>query len=112
MNYRLLTLLLFLLACKPSEPEIPEGIAGDTVMRDLLIDFSLAEAASNINSAAGKLPPFRPELFFEAALKQKGIDRERFITSLEFYRKNPALLEKIYDDAIAELARKQIGGEK
>jgi DNA integrity scanning protein DisA with diadenylate cyclase activity len=98
-----------LAACNPASTETPEGVLSDTLMRDLMIEFYMADAASMINQTENQFAQFRPELFYESALKQKGIDRETFIKSLEFYQQEPKKLEKIYESAISELAQRQIG---
>ncbi|MBX7202631.1 MAG: DUF4296 domain-containing protein [Bacteroidia bacterium] len=103
-----LLLVLFITACRPAQPEVPEDVLPDTVMRDLLIEFSLAEAAANINQAEQRYETFKPELFYESALKNRSIDRESLIRSLEFYQEHPKMLEKIYDQAISELSQRQI----
>lgn len=108
MRLGILLALMVLCACNPSVPERPEGILPDSTMRNLIIEFSLADAAAIVNKTDQRFKPFLAELGYEAALKKQGIDRETLIRSLEYYEKHPKLLEKIYDDAIAELNKRQI----
>lgn len=100
-----------LLSCSGGD-ELPEGILPDTTMRNLIIEFNLAETASEQSLFDPDVPDFKAELYYEAALKKQGISRETFIRSLNYYSDKPERLNRLLEDAITELSKRQIRKNK
>ena len=96
----------FLFSCKPKEAKIPAGILPKEQMVSVLTDVHLAEAALTLNTkndsaalvAAG---------YYNFIYQSHRITKKQFDESLDFYTKHPELLEKIYEEVINELSKKQ-----
>ena len=94
-------------SCAKKEKK-PNGILADSTMRNLIIEFTLAEAGAELSLNKQEIPDFKSELFYESTLKKSSISRDSFIKSLNYYSENPDQLNKIYEDAITELSKRQM----
>lgn len=103
---RSVVLLIFLSACGGNE-ELPEGIIPDSVMSHLLVRFSLIDASYTVSLTDPSSVRFKPELFYEAELKERGYTREEFNESIHFYTRNTKRLLSIYEEAFEELSKEQ-----
>ena len=100
-----LTLVLF--SCGRKSEELPEGILNDSLMTELIIDFSVVDAAYAVSLTNPMSPRFRKELFYEQVVKKHGTTREQFVQSLEYYAQNTKQLQRIYEEALKELSKRQ-----
>jgi len=103
----LLTAVLILFSNCSSEISAPEGIIPDTTMSDLLVEFTLADAAYNVSLTDPTSVRFKPELFYESALKKYGYSREEFNRSIRWYSENTKQLLKVYDNALIDLSQRE-----
>lgn len=85
----------------------PEGIIPDSTMTNLVVEFSLIEASYNQSLMDPSSPKFRPELFYENVLKDKGYTRNEFINSLNWYTGNTKRFLNVYDEALISLSKQQ-----
>lgn len=100
------SLILVISSCS-SEQVVPDGIIPDSSMTQLIVEFTLIDASYNTSLTDPATVKFRPELFYENALKQKGYTREEFNRSVKWYTSNTKRLLKIYDEALIILSKKQ-----
>jgi hypothetical protein len=109
MRYLFIGLLLcsWLVSGCGSSSDLPEGIIPDTSMSQIILEFALIEAAYNTSVSDPSAVKFKPELFFESSLKEKGFTREQFIRSIHYYSMNSKALLKIYDRALEQLSEQQ-----
>lgn len=90
-----------------SEMAAPEGIIPDTTMSDILVDFTLVDAAYNVSLTDPTSVRFKPELFYETTLEKYGYSREEFNRSIQWYSENTKQLLKVYDHALTDLSQRQ-----
>lgn len=101
-----------LLSSCGGQPTLPEGILPDTVMRNILTDISIADAAANVSMGHPNMPRFRSETFYEPILEKHGVTRDRFLESLDFYTNNPKRLAAVYEDVLTEISKRQVEENK
>ena len=96
------------LACNNQEKEIiiPANILSKEQYKKLLIDFALAESASNLNikNATGmkldSIYAFNP-------LIENNVTKATYDSTVVFYSKNPKLFKEIHDDILITLSEMQ-----
>ena len=76
-------------------------------MTNHIVEFSLIEASYNQSLMDPSSPKFRPELFYENVLKDKGYSRNDFINSLNWYTGHTKRFLKVYDEALISLSKQQ-----
>jgi hypothetical protein len=101
-----LFLLLFVLSCS-SKNGVPDGILADSTMRNILVDISVVDAAHNLSLSSQTYPRFKPELFYEEIMKKHHTSRDEFVESLGFYAQETKRIQKIYEEAMVEVSKKQ-----
>jgi hypothetical protein len=94
-------------SCRSQSAELPEGILSDSLMKELIIDFAVVDAAYSVSLTNSSMPKFRKELFFEEVVKKHETSREQFIKSLDYYAQNTKQLQRIYEEALKELSVRQ-----
>lgn len=98
--------LLFIAACSDQKPRIPGRIIPQEKMAQVLTDIHLAEAyvTSGLQNDSSEIkgPDYYPFIF-----KKYGIDEKTFRESFDFYLLHPKLLDKVYQDVMDEMAKKE-----
>ncbi len=95
-----LFLLFFIFSCKERMIKIPKEVIPKDTMTHILADLQITDAAIVINSINGDSTINRNiKSFYETIFKKYKVNKQRFKQSMEFYIKNPEILEKIYEDA-------------
>lgn len=95
-------------ACNSNEEDItiPNTIINEEKFTKLMVDFALAESASNLNVknvAAQKIDStytFNP-------LEENNISKSQYDSAISFYSKHPALYKKIYENVLVSLSKMQ-----
>ena len=100
-------LFLFLFSCKPKEVKIPVGILPKEQIVNILTDVHLAEAALTYKSAKSDSAMQLAVDYYNYIYQSRHVTKKQFDESLDFYTKHPELLEKIYEEVINELSKKQ-----
>ena len=101
------SILFFLASCGKNDTDLPDGVLADSVMTELILDFSLVDAASSVSLTSLNLPRFRKELFYEEVVKKHGTTRRQFVESLGYYAQHSKRLQQIYENALKELSKRQ-----
>jgi hypothetical protein len=98
--------MLFFQHCTPVEEAIPKDIISPDSMVAIMVDVHLAEAVANVNRvndeqrfSAGELYPI--------IFKTHRIDSATFRKSFDYYLEHPKKFDKIYDEIINELSRRE-----
>ena len=102
-----LIICIAILSCN-SQDKVSEGILPDSTMKSILIDFSIVDASYNVSASSPQAPKFKAELFYEQVLKDHHTSREQFNRSMAYYSQNTKKLQKIYEDALVELSKRQM----
>ncbi|MCI4671466.1 MAG: DUF4296 domain-containing protein [Bacteroidia bacterium] len=100
------------LACNPENKSAEEKALPEELMRDILIDFHVAEA---IAGRRGGLSVYR-EMFrkdlTKDILEKYDVSKETFFESYEYYMEHPSKMDSIYVQIIKILEEKGDSGEK
>ena len=101
------SILFFWASCGKNYTDLPDGVLADSVMTELILDFSLVDAAYSVSLTSLNLPRFRKELFYEEVVKKHGTTRRQFVESLGYYAQHSKRLQQIYENALKELSKRQ-----
>ncbi len=107
------SLLLLLAACKPASEknlDVPKNILGADKMIAVLTESYLAESASGLNVLNVPGTKFDSVYVFNP-LKDNGVSKSQFDSSLAFYSKHPKALKAIYEKVLEKLSRIQAAGK-
>jgi hypothetical protein len=106
-SFLLIASLLILISCNSKKDEIPNGILTKDEMISILIDVQLADATVNLsNYGQANFPNDKQKLFALIYSKHK-VSKKKFEDSFVYYTNHPETFEKIYDEVINGLSRKQ-----
>lgn len=89
--------------CSRAPHKIPDDIIPVDSMVSLLVDIQITDAAIRIS----RLRKDSISILYNRILLEHTFSRERFEKSFTFYTGNPDIMEKIYDEVINEISRRQ-----
>jgi hypothetical protein len=103
-------LFALMFSCGQSEEDnitIPDTVLSEEKFSKILLDFALAESASNIN--VKNVPSERSDstYAFDPLVENK-VSRAEYDSSIVFYSKHPGLYKKIYENVLAALSKMQV----
>jgi len=104
---------VFIISCGQIEEEsdvIPDTVLDKEKFIQVLLDFSLAESATNLNIKNLSGSKFDSAYAFNP-LKENNISRALYDSSLSFYSRNPKLFKKIYEEVLVRLSNMQVQRE-
>lgn len=106
---KVLSILVFItiVSCN-RDSKVPSGILPESTMKSILIDINIVDASYNVSATSPQAPKFKAELFYEQVMKDHHTTREEFNKSMAYYAQNTKKLQKIYEDALIELSKRQI----
>ena len=100
----------FLLACGQGGEDKntrPDNILNEETFAKVLLDFALAESASNIN--VKNVPSERLDSTYAFdPLVENNVTRAQYDSAIVFYSKHPGLYKKIYEDVLTSLSKMQV----
>ena len=104
MKIILSILSVLLVACTAPKTEITTGILSETAFASILKEIHLAEAAFKLNKNKG-IENAKNTLAnsYQSIYKKYDIDTSSFNKSLDYYAKNPKILESIYSRVLEQL---------
>lgn len=94
-----LLLAIVMFSCKPS---MPDKYLKPSEMADILFDYHLAEGMQNVLQNNDSIAMRAYEL---SILNKYGVSKADFDSSLVYYTRHTAMLEKVYDDVVDRLNR-------
>ena len=105
MKVMLALLGVLLLGCTDPETKIPTGILSETAFASILKEVHLTEAIFELNKSKG-MENAKNTLAnsYQSIYKTHNITDTTFSKSLDYYAKNPEILEEIYSTVLEELA--------
>jgi hypothetical protein len=98
--------VLLITACKDSQPT-PDGILAQDKMAMVLADFHIAEASMSLENIQEDSLKKTMNSYYEEIYMIHHISKKQFDDSFHYYEKHPELLDKIYQQVISELSKKQ-----
>ena len=102
------------IACSQGEEEnitIPENVLSEEKYVNLLVDFSLAESASNLNIKNLSGRQFDSTYAFNP-LKENNISQGLYDSTIAFYSRHPKVYKKIYEEVLTKLSNLKTEREK
>ncbi|MDP1803016.1 MAG: DUF4296 domain-containing protein [Bacteroidota bacterium] len=86
---------------------VPDNILSEEKFTKILLDFALAESASNIN--VKNVPAERSDstYAFDPLVENK-VSRAQYDSAIVFYSKHPGLYKKIYENILVSLSKMQV----
>lgn len=101
------TCLVFACTNDQSKPvEIPATVLSSEKLEQVLVDFALAESASNMNVKNVAIQRLDTVYAFNP-LKENNVRKSQYDSTLSFYSKHPELYKKIYENVLARLTGMQ-----
>ncbi|MBL7912663.1 MAG: DUF4296 domain-containing protein [Bacteroidia bacterium] len=102
--------LFFVFACGQSEEDkntIPDNILNEETFTKVLLDFALAESASNINVKNVPSERLDSTYAFDPLVENK-VTRAQYDSAIVFYSKHPGLYKKVYENVLTSLSKMQV----
>lgn len=106
-----LVLAAFLSACKhKGQTPIPSGILQNDQMVQVITDIHLAEAKRDLLMTPDSL--VRAPINVQKIFDEHHVAKSQYEQSLKFYVEHPELMNKVYDDVLNGLNKKQAESSK
>jgi hypothetical protein len=107
INILCLGLLFIVLSCSTEEkPQIPENILPEDKIVPLIVDMHLADATLIFLQLDNTQKKFRSDIYYRQIFQKHNITKADFDSSIMYYARIPGHFEKIYDEVLAELNRR------
>ncbi len=105
---RYIPLLLILIgACKPDMPKMPADILPLTKMKMILADMHIADAVAETKAKGGANEGEVTRALYAQIYKNNGITEDQFKQSYQFYLAHPAWQNKLYEEILTELSKRE-----
>jgi hypothetical protein len=106
-------LLVLLLGCREKFPHPPSGVISSDEMKMILSDMLIADALSETRALGGTTnEKTYTEQYYATIYKNHHTTREQFLKSYQFYEDNPVWYNKIMDDVLAEMSKREAAVSK
>lgn len=99
--------IFLLISCAAKEEKTPSSVLTKDNMIQLVIDIQLAEATINLSNYGQSNLPNDKEKLFEAIYKKHHTSKKIVEESFFYYTGHPEQFEKIYEEVITGLSKKQ-----
>jgi len=102
--------LIFILSISCNKKEkgtIRKDVLAHKEMVKLIADVHIIEALVEERRNKGVLKPGELKLYYDQLFAKYKINRELFFKNINYYLDKPREFQKIYDEAIVELSKKQ-----
>lgn len=109
MKRIILLLLIFMAACKQELPTVPKDVIAMKDMQVILADMHIVDAMAETKAQLGMNEKMLTNEYYEQIFKNHHTTRVEFLKSYKFYESNPALLNKMYDDILADISKREEG---
>lgn len=97
--------IALLLGCHKGEGKIPEDILPKNKMVAVLVDVHLARAAFDFSVIQGD--SITRTAYYDYIYKIHNVSKKNFTKSFSYYTEHFELMEKVYQEVIIELSKKQ-----
>jgi hypothetical protein len=106
-KYLYLCIILLLFACAPPKPQAPSDALTQQQMSDILTDMHLADAIAGSKPGSSDSINQKAVDFREVIYAKYHTNHQQFVTSFNFYKDNPVLMDSIYAEVITKLSNKE-----
>jgi hypothetical protein len=88
-------------------PKIPRDIIPPEKMHLIMSDMLIADALSETRALGSVNEKLYTEQYYATIYKNYGITRADFVKSYHFYEDNPVVMNKLYDDILGEISKRE-----
>lgn len=99
--------LFFLMACGSDKIVIPEGVLKEDKMVAVLADIQITEASIMHKIGKGNYNGSNTPKYYQYIFNKNKITEEEFRRSFNFYVGQVDLMNKIYEEVITEISKRQ-----
>ncbi len=104
----MLVYFILLAGCaRDKKKSLPQGITGKEEMAAIIRDLNLAQAAVALRGSSPDSAALFTASYYKAVFESHGTTPEHFMESVRYYSKHPGQLDKIYEEVLNDLSRKQ-----
>ncbi len=107
MKHFTIIILIFLASCRPAVPSVPSKYIQPIKMKMVLSDMFIADAISHTRAVAGVGEKDFTSQYYATIYKNHGITEDDFKKSYKFYEDNPGLLNKLYEETLSEMSKRE-----
>ena len=104
---RALFVLLFCAACGSSAAPVEEGLLDRKHFIGILVEAQVIESRVNHELMVEHVTQVPVDRYYDELFRENGITREQFERTFDHYAGRPEELRRIYEEVIAELARRK-----
>jgi hypothetical protein len=98
--------LLLVAGCKQRFPSVPSDIIPVDKMESILVDMHISDAVAEVKTMGDINEKKLTQQYYLQIYRNHGISKNDFLKSYTFYENNPVLLNKIYDDILGEMSKR------
>jgi len=99
--------LLFVAGCKEKFPSVPANVIPIGKMENILIDMHISDAVAETKTLGDMNEKKVTQQYYLQIYMNYGITKKDFLKSYSFYQDNPVLLNKLYDDILGEMSKRE-----
>jgi hypothetical protein len=99
--------LLLVAGCKQRFPSVPSDIIPVDKMESILVDMHISDAVAEVKTMGDINEKKLTQQYYLQIYRNHGITKNDFLKSYTFYENNPVLLNKIYDDILGEMSKRE-----
>jgi Domain of unknown function (DUF4296) len=99
--------VLLIAGCKPKFPAVPSDVIPINKMESILIDMHISDAVAEVKTMGDANERRLSQQYYLQIYKNHGITKDEFLKSYTFYENNPILLNRIYDDILGEMSKRE-----
>ena len=100
-------ILILLSACKSEFVDVPKDVIAMDKMEIILADMHITDAVAESKAQLGMNEKLLTQEYHEQVFKNNEITRAEFLKSYKFYEANPKLLNKMYDDILDKMSKRE-----
>lgn len=107
--YLTAALLLILTSCSPKNDElvIPDNVVPKDKMTDILVEIQIVEGALIYKRSTGQIYNDFRDYYYTFIFDKYDVSQKKFDRSMDFYKENLEVLDKIYEEVLKRLETKK-----
>jgi len=94
-------------SCASDKVEIPDGVLPVEKMVLVMADVQITEAAMMYRNSNGDFTDNKAPAYYQFIFSKHKISEKVFRDSFKFYSDKPELMDKIYEEVIIEITKRQ-----
>ena len=107
MKRLIICVFILISACKQEYPSVPRDVIPFEKMTQILADMHITDAVAATKAQGGMDEKLLTEEYYLQIYKNYGITKEDFVKSYHFYEGSPKLFNKLYDQVLSEISKRE-----